>query len=80
MFYRVRTSLHERPGRSPIWRRRCGEAGLNILGLHIFPDLGRVTDELVVSVPEDWTAAAVAELVSGAGGDEVSVDPAPLTT
>ena len=75
MFYRVRTSLHERPGALAVLAARCGEAGLNILGLQIFPDLGRVTDELVVSVPDAWTAAAVAELVSGAGGDEVSVEP-----
>ncbi len=75
MFFRVRTSLHERPGALANLAAKCGEAGLNILGLQIFPDLGRVTDELVVSVPEEWTASAVAELVSGAGGDEVSVEP-----
>lgn len=75
MFYRVRASLTERPGALALLASRCGEAGLNILGLQIFPDLGRVTDELVISVPEDWTAGAVAELVSGAGGDEVSVEP-----
>jgi ribosomal protein S18 acetylase RimI-like enzyme len=75
MFFRVRTSLRERPGALADLAVKCGEAGLNILGLQIFPDLGRVTDELVVSVPEDWTASAVAELVSGAGGDEVSVEP-----
>ena len=75
MLYRVRASLHERPGALARLATRCGEAGLNILGLQIFPDLGRVTDELVISVPEDWTARAVVELVSGAGGDEVSVEP-----
>jgi GNAT superfamily N-acetyltransferase len=75
MFYRVRASLTERPGALALLASRCGEAGLNILGLQIFPDLGRVTDELVISVPESWTAGAVAELVSGAGGDEVSVEP-----
>lgn len=75
MFFRVRASLHERPGALALLATRCGEAGLNILGLQIFPDLGRVTDELVISTPEDWTARAVAELVSGAGGDEVSVEP-----
>ena len=75
MFYRVRASLTERPGALALLASRCGEAGLNILGLQIFPDLGRVTDELVISVPETWTAGAVAELVSGAGGDEVSVEP-----
>ena len=75
MFYRVRASLHERPGALALLAARCGDAGLNILGLQIFPDLGRVTDELVISAPEDWTATAVADLVSGAGGDEVSVEP-----
>ena len=75
MFFRVRASLTERPGALALLATRCGEAGLNILGLQIFPDLGRVTDELVISAPEDWTAGAVAELVSGAGGDEVSVEP-----
>ena len=75
MFFRVRASLTERPGALALLASRCGDAGLNILGLQIFPDLGRVTDELVISAPEDWTAGAVAELVSGAGGDEVSVEP-----
>jgi GNAT superfamily N-acetyltransferase len=75
MFFRVRASLTERPGALALLASRCGDAGLNILGLQIFPDLGRVTDELVISAPEDWTARAVAELVSGAGGDEVSVEP-----
>lgn len=75
MFYRVRASLTERPGALALLATRCGEAGLNILGLQIFPDLGRVTDEMVISAPESWTAKAVAELVSGAGGDEVSVEP-----
>ncbi len=75
MFFRVRASLTERPGALALLATRCGEAGLNILGLQIFPDLGRVTDELVISAPETWTARAVAELVSGAGGDEVSVEP-----
>ena len=75
MFFRVRASLTERPGALALLASRCGDAGLNILGLQIFPDLGRATDELVINVPESWTARAVAELVSGAGGDEVSVEP-----
>ena len=75
MFFRVRASLTDRPGALALLATRCGDAGLNILGLQIFPDLGQVTDELVISTPEDWTARAVAELVGGAGGDEVSVEP-----
>jgi GNAT superfamily N-acetyltransferase len=75
MFFRVRASLTERPGALAVLATRCGEAGLNILGLQIFPDLGRVTDEMVINTPDTWTAGAVSDLVSGAGGDEVSVEP-----
>ncbi len=75
MFFRVRTTLTERPGALALLATRCGEAGLNIMGLQIFPDLGRVTDELVMDAPAGWTAGAVADLVSGAGGGEVSVEP-----
>ena len=75
MLYRVRASVTERPGALALLATRCGDAGLNILGLQIFPDLGQVTDEMVISAPDTWTARAVAELVSGAGGDEVSVEP-----
>ncbi len=75
MFFRVRCTLTERPGALAELATRCGASGLNILGLQIFPDLGRVTDELVISAPDDWTARAVAELVGGAGGGEVSVEP-----
>ncbi|KQT93810.1 hypothetical protein ASG49_02225 [Marmoricola sp. Leaf446] len=75
MFFRVRASLTDRPGALARLASTCGEAGLNILGLQLFPDLGKVTDELVISTPEGWTARAVAELVGGAGGDEVSVEP-----
>ena len=74
MFFRVRTSLTEKPGALARLATDCGDAGLNILGLQIFPSLGRATDELVLSAPESWTARAVAELVGGAGGDEVSVE------
>lgn len=75
MLFRVRASLRDRPGALAALTASCGEAGLNILGLQIFPELGTVTDELVLSAPESWTAREVAELVGGAGGDEVSVEP-----
>lgn len=75
MFYRVRTRLADTPGALAKLAHLCGDAGVNILALQIYPELGAVTDDLVVETPEDWTAAAVVELVSGAGGDEVSVVP-----
>ncbi|HET6153737.1 MAG TPA: GNAT family N-acetyltransferase [Marmoricola sp.] len=75
MFYRVRTRLTDSPGALALLAQRCGDAGVNILALQIYPELGAVTDDLVVETPDSWTAAAVVELVSGAGGDEVSVVP-----
>ena len=75
MYFRVRATLRERPGALALLAGRCGAAELNILGLQVFPDLGKVTDELVIHAPAHWTADGVSELVSGAGGDEVSVEP-----
>lgn len=75
MFFRVRTTLPDAPGALALLATRCGEAGVNILALQIYPDLGSVTDDLVIRTPDDWTAAAVVDLVGGAGGDEVSVSP-----
>jgi GNAT superfamily N-acetyltransferase len=75
MFYRVRTRLTDTPGALALLAQQCGDAGVNILALQIYPELGAVTDDLVVETPDSWTAAAVVELVSGAGGDEVSVVP-----
>ncbi len=75
MYFRVRATLRERPGALALLAGRCGEADLNILGLQVFPDLGKVTDELVIHAPAHWTSERVSELVSGAGGDEVSVEP-----
>ncbi|MCW2785470.1 MAG: hypothetical protein JWP74_1987 [Marmoricola sp.] len=75
MFYRVRTRLTDTPGALALLAQHCGDAGVNILALQIYPELGAVTDDLVVETPDAWTAAAVVELVSGAGGDEVSVVP-----
>src|SRR5689334_7671243 len=75
MFYRVRTRLADTPGALARLAQHCGDAGVNILALQIYPELGAVTDDLVVETPESWTAAAVVELVGGAGGDDVSVVP-----
>jgi GNAT superfamily N-acetyltransferase len=75
MYYRVRTRLADTPGALALLAQHCGDAGVNILALQIYPELGAVIDDLVVETPDAWTAAAVIDLVSGAGGDEVSVVP-----
>jgi ribosomal protein S18 acetylase RimI-like enzyme len=75
MLWRVRTTLPDRPGALAELAASCGESGVNILGLQIFPGVARVTDELVLRTPADWELADLAELVEHAGGTEVSVLP-----
>lgn len=77
--WRVRTTLHDRPGALARLAGVCGEAGVNILALQIFPDVGSVTDELVLSTPGDWTVRRVQDLVLEAGASQGTpqVSPAP---
>ena len=73
MLFRVRTTLSDRPGSLATLARHCGEQGVNILGLQIFPGLGGVTDELVLRAPHAWGLGEVAALIEGAGGEHVTV-------
>ena len=75
--WRVRTTLHDRPGALARLAGACGEAGVNILALQIFPDVGSVTDELVLSAPGDWTVRRVQSLMLEAGAESPQVTPAP---
>ncbi|MQW76008.1 GNAT family N-acetyltransferase [Nocardioides sp. dk4132] len=72
MLWRVRTRLPDRPGALAALARACGDAEVNILSLQIFPDLGSVTDELVLRTPQGWGPARVAGLLEGAGGTMLS--------
>jgi GNAT superfamily N-acetyltransferase len=71
----VRTTLPDKPGTLAVLAQRCGEAGVNILGLQIFPGLENVTDEIVLSTDESWSASRITELISGAGGTGVVTQP-----
>lgn len=75
MLWRVRTTLPDRPGALAVLAQTCGDAGVNILGLQIFPGLGAVTDELVLRTPEGWSSAEIAALVEDSGGHGVSSVP-----
>lgn len=75
MFYRIRTRLSDSPGALADLARRLGEAGVNILALQIYPDLGSVTDDLVVKVPQACSPTRLLELVEDAGGTEVAIAP-----
>ena len=78
MLWRVRAGLPDRPGALAELAAACGRAGVNIQTLQIFPDAGRVTDELVLQVPEEWTPEQLRALVGDAGGEAVAV--VPVTT
>jgi GNAT superfamily N-acetyltransferase len=75
MMWRVRATLPDRPGALAALAQSCGEAGVNILGLQIFPDMGSVTDELVLRTPIGWGATEIAGLVELSGGRTVSCNP-----
>lgn len=75
MLWRVRTTLDDRPGALAELTTACGSAGVNILGLQVFPGIERVTDELVLRTPDDWDLADLADLVERSGGTRVSVLP-----
>lgn len=71
MLWRVRTTLPDRPGSLATLAARCGEAGVNIVALHVFPGVEQVTDELVLSCPEGWDLASVVALLESSGGEDV---------
>ncbi len=75
MLWRVRTTLPDRPGSLAVLAMHCGEAGVNILGLQIFPGVEAVTDELVLRTPEEWGVPEIADLVGLSGGGSVSASP-----
>lgn len=77
LLWRVRATLPDRPGALAQLARECGDAGVNILGLQLFPGVARVTDELVVSVPADWSEVDLTSLLERAGAQ--SVVSAPCT-
>jgi hypothetical protein len=72
MLWRVRTTLPDRPGALAVLAQNCGESGVNILGLQIFPGVESVTDELVLRTPSGWGLAEIAELIERSGGENVS--------
>ena len=71
MLWRVRTTLPDRPGALAVLAQQCGAAGVNILGLQIFPGVEAVTDELVLRTPEDWGLADDRRRWSSAPGGDV---------
>jgi len=73
MFFRIRTRLPDTPGALASLARCLGDAGVNILALQIYPDLGSVTDDLVVEVPDTMSPHRLIELAESVGCVEVTV-------
>lgn len=67
MLWKMRISLADRPGSLSAVAHRCGEAGVNIVGMQVFPGIESVTDELVVESPDDWTEDDLRALAQAAG-------------
>lgn len=67
--------MPDRPGTLATLARECGAAGVNILAVQVFPGVEAVTDELVLDVPDAWTAVDVAALVERAGASAVVSHP-----
>src|SRR3546814_5384547 len=72
LLWRVRMTLSDRPGSLAVLARNCGDAGVNILGLQLFPGIEPVTDELVLRCPDGWGMAGIAEDLESSGGRRVS--------
>ncbi len=77
MLWRVRTNLPDRPGTLAGLARTCGEAGVDIRRIQVFPGhrVGPVTDELVLEAPATLDEDAITALVLDAGGDGVLALP-----
>lgn len=75
MLWRARATLPERPGALAALAAECGAAGVNILGVQVFPGVEAVTDELVLSTPDTWVESDIRELVGRSGGRSVSAGP-----
>jgi len=75
MLWRARTTLPDRPGALASLAQRCGEAGVNILGMQVFPGVDAVTDELILRTPGGWSAPGLIELLGRAGGTDPVVLP-----
>lgn len=73
MLWRVRADLPDRPGTLAGLASACGDAGVDIKRVRIFPGADHVTDEFVIFAPEEWAADRIAEIFATAGGIGISV-------
>ncbi|QBX56155.1 GNAT family N-acetyltransferase [Nocardioides seonyuensis] len=73
MLWRARLNLPDRPGTLATLAQECGDAGINIMGVQVFPGIDTVTDELVLEVPEGLGQVEIAEVVERSGATAVTL-------
>ncbi|GIH42220.1 hypothetical protein Mco01_52200 [Microbispora corallina] len=73
-FFRIRTTVDERPGRLASLATALADKGGNILGLSVQPDTDGTVDEFVTDIPA--SPAVVREALEAAGGRRVQIVPA----
>jgi GNAT superfamily N-acetyltransferase len=73
MMWRIRTTILDRPGFLAAIASACGDAGVNIVGMQVFPTSPHVTDEFVVDAPDHVTDLGIARLFEAAGGGDIAV-------
>ncbi|HLU70792.1 MAG TPA: GNAT family N-acetyltransferase, partial [Nonomuraea sp.] len=73
-FFRIRTTVDERPGRLASLASALAGRGGNILGLSVQPDTDGTVDEFVADIPA--SPDTVREALEAAGGRRVTVVPA----
>ncbi|GAA4196312.1 GNAT family N-acetyltransferase [Microbispora amethystogenes] len=73
-FFRIRTTVDERPGRLASLAAALADKGGNILGLSVQPDTDGTVDEFVTEIPA--SPEAVREALEAAGGRRVRIVPA----
>lgn len=73
-FFRIRTTVDERPGRLASLATALAEKGGNILGLSVQPDTDGTVDEFVTDIPA--SPEAVRAALEAAGGRRVRIVPA----
>lgn len=73
-FFRIRTTVDERPGRLASLATALADKGGNILGLSVQPDTDGTVDEFVTDIPA--SPEAVREALEAAGGRRVRIVPA----